>query len=514
MPSAPTSAPFRVVSIPLNREAVVTFLTPPEPTRKGASVRIVAPRPSVAAEAAWAEQLRQDPSVASLLRRDHPAGYVRSTTTDRLVPVEFLQEDSAYLTRNMGGWSPVWFGVMQGPAASETDDPVLRHADVLTEYGAQIRYFGASPEQVAARLETELGTDSMEQVAAGIVRLHDWRAHHNVNGAVAGMTAYAEALYTQIVDAGPLMHAPDDAPDDAPPVPRTVLVDELLGQMVRIEARRRQAVADGAPDEAAALANWQQRMKNDTGLMLILKGEYIMGRHRCSTVLIAPALDLVAKQPGPEPFHEIELGAATHNGRAENRPVLTRNGALVTAAGRLRLILEEGLVEPLNRLFGHNVTLVSSLGYIQEPYVDGPTLKEHVLADPDRLTSDVYELVLFHQLVCERAGVENGDWHADNFMVDPARANPLEDALGNEAPGLIHIDWGAARPLSDEERTNEAAEARMNQVKNIAYSYQDEAVAARSRTLHDELVADAERLASLRRAADDFVAAFESATSS
>ncbi len=506
MSAPPSSAPFRVVCIPLNREAVVTFLTPPDPGQTGTSVRIVAPRPSVEAEAQWAEQLREDPTVARLLGRDDPAGYVRATTTDRLVPAEFLQEDPGYLTRNMGGWSPVWFGGMQGPVAAETDDPLLRHAQVLTEYGDRIRYFGADPEQVAARLSRELGTDAVEEAAAGIVRLHDWRAGHDINGSVAGMTAYAEALYAQVADQGPLTRAADDAP----PVPRAVLVDELLGQMVRIETRRRHAVAEEASDEVAALADWQQRVKSDTGLMLILKGEYIMGRHRCSTVLIAPELDLVAKQPGPEPFHEIELGAATHNGRAENRPVLTRDGALVTAAGRLRLILQEGLVEPLNRLFGHDVTLVSSLGYIQEPYVDGPTLKEYVLADPDRLTPDVYELVLFHQLVCERVGVENGDWHADNFMVDPDRAHPLEDALGNGAPGLIHIDWGAARPLGDAERTNEAAEARMNQVKNIAYSYQDEAVATRSRTLHDELVSDAERLWRLRHAADRFVAAFES----
>lgn len=495
------AAPFRVVSIPLNREAIVTFLTPPDPTPHGASVRIVASRPTAEAETAWANRLRDAPSIHSLISRDDPAGYVRPTTTDRLVPTEFLEDDPAYLTRNMGGWSPVWFGVMQSPVASTAEDPLLRHADVLTTYGSQIQYFGADPTQVRTRLPRELGTDAVEDVAAGIVRLHDWRARHDATGSVASMTAYAEALYAEIATSGPLT----TSSGDGPPVPRAVLTDELLGQMARIETRRRASFANGAAEEADALADWQQRIKADTGLVLILKGEYIMGRHRCSTVLIAPELDLVAKQPGPEPFHEIELGAATHNGRAENRPVLTRSGALVTAAGRLRLILEEGLVEPLNQLFGHDVQLVSSLGFIQEPYVDGPTLKEYVLADPERLTPAIYELVLFHQLVCEQVGVENGDWHADNFMVDPDRAHPLK----SDTPGLIHIDWGAARPLHDEERTDAQIDARMNQVKNIAYSYENEAVATQSRTLHDELVSDPARMERLRRAARDFASAFD-----
>ena len=501
MPEARASAPFRVVSIPLNREAIVTFLTPPVATPQGATVRIVAPRPTVEAEAAWAERLRSEPTVRSLISRDDPAGYVRSTTTDRLVPTEFLEEDPAYLTRNMGGWSPVWFGVMQGPVASTAEDPLLQHAEVLTEYGPHIQHFGANPAQVRNRLPRELGTDAVKDVAAGIVRLHDWRAQHDATGTVAGMTAYAETLYTQITTEGVLTKPADGIP----PVPRAVLIDELLGQMARLETRRRASVANGNLNEAEALADWQQHIEADTGLVLILKGEYIMGRHRCSTVLIAPELDLVAKQPGPEPFHEIELGAARHTGRAENRPVLTRDGALVTAAGRLRLILEEGLVEPLNRLFGHDVQLVSSLGFIQEPYVDGPTLKEYVLADSERLTPAIYELVLFHQLVCEHVGVENGDWHADNFMVAPDRAHPLDSS----APGLIHIDWGAARPLPDEERTPDAVEARMHQVKNIAYSYEDEAVATQSRLLHDDLAADPARMKRLRRAARVFAAEFD-----
>lgn len=508
MPSDSALAPFRVVCIPLNREAVVTFLMPPESTRKGASVQVLATRATVRAERKWVDQMRRAPGLDSLLGRDNPRGHLHETTTDRLVPTEFLRNDPAYLTRNMGGWSPVWFGVMRAAWNASEDDPLLEEADVLAEYGDELHYFGAHPDQVRARLATELGTELASEAAAGIVRLHDWRTEYDFNGAAAGMTAYADALYEEITAQGRLTH-PDET---AAAVPQAVLIDELLGQMVRIEMRRRTAVADGTPGEADMLADWQQRVESDTGLMLILKGEYIMGRHRCSTVLIAPELNLVAKQPGPEPFHEIELGADTYNGRAENRPVLTRDGALVTAAGRLRLILEEGLVEPLNQLFGHDVVLVSSLGYINEPYVDGPTLREYVLEDPNRLTPHVYELVLFHQLVCERVGVENGDWHADNFMVDPERSHPLEHDHGNSAPGLIHIDWGAARPLQDDEYGSAQAEARTNQVRNIAYSYQEASVADRSRRLHDALVSDTTRMERLRNAAERFAEGFDVGT--
>lgn len=504
MPDTPSAAPFRVVAIPLNRAAIVRFLTPPQPTPRGHAVRIVAPRPTAAAERAWAERLRHTPTVAALLSRHAPTAHLRTTPTDRLVPAPFLRDDPAYLTRAAGGWSPVWFGVMQGPLASPADDPVLQHAEVITTYGPQIPHVTARPSQVARRLPVELGTASIQEAAAGIVRMHDARPAGALRGAPASLTGYADMLYAQLADAGTLTRPRESAP----PVPRAVLVNELLGQMARIEMRRRQAVARGDDAEADALGHWQARVRADTGLMLLLKGEYIMGRHRCSTVLIAPELDLVAKQPGPEPFHEIALDAATHNGHSEHRPALTRNGALVTAAGRLRLILDEGLVEPLNRLFGHDVRMVSSLGLIHEPHVAGPTLKAYVEDAPERLTPALYETVLVHQLVCEHVNVENGDWHAANFIVQPGRTNPLREALGNRAPALTHIDWGAARPLTEAEQAGDGATARMNQVKNIAYSYDDASVAARSRTLHNALVADSARLRRLRQRARRFAEAF------
>jgi hypothetical protein len=49
----------------------------------------------------------------------------------------------------------------------------------------------------------------------------------------------------------------------------------------------------------------------------------------------------------------------------------------------------------------------------------------------------------------------------------------------------------------------------MHQVKNIAYSYEDEAVATRSRMLHDDLASDPARMKRLRRAARAFAAEFD-----
>ena len=100
-----------------------------------------------------------------------------------------------------------------------------------------------------------------------------------------------------------------------------------------------------------------------------------MGRQRRSTVLIAEELGIVAKQPGAEPFHEAHLNANTHKGTPENWPAITGNGEIVTSCGRMRLIIEQGLIIRLNHIFGHKIRCVSSLGFIIEPYVSGPTLK-------------------------------------------------------------------------------------------------------------------------------------------
>ena len=74
--------------------------------------------------------------------------------------------------------------------------------------------------------------------------------------------------------------------------------------------------------------------------------------------------------------------------------------------------------------------------------------------------------------MCEALGVENGDWHSANLIV------------GESDGKLVHIDWGAARPLRDGELTESGRKARLDQVRNIAYSFHDESLAARTLHLH------------------------------
>ncbi|MFW5748127.1 MAG: hypothetical protein ACOCYT_00790 [Chloroflexota bacterium] len=499
-----TNAQFQIVDIPLNRPDTVAFLqqsiAPPRLERRGARLRIVGQRPTIAAENAWVDRLRRSPTLESLLKRDDPHGHLIETTTDRLVPVEFMLDEADYLTRNLGGWAPIYFGVVEATGVDWHLDPVLRHAEVLTNYGDRILTFGADPERVAARLEKETGCTSAEEAAETIIRLHDWRAAQGADDPAAPIdviTAYAERLYAEIAHEGDLLVA--DADMGVPAVPQEMLLDELMGQMVRLEHRRRAAVADGNSTVAETLAAWQERQNEEHGLFLILKGEYIMGRHRRSTVLIAPELELVIKQPAPEPFHEAAMGAREFNGKPENWPRLTRDGALVTPAGRLRLILEEDLIERLNHIFRHHVRFGSLLGLIVEPFITGPTLQEYVLEDPDRITPQVYDIIMLHQQTCEQLGVENGDWHSANFIVTG------EDSAGDLR--MVHIDWGAARPLLAHEHTPDAIQSRVNQVQNIAFSFHNEGLAARAQALHAAYMADAERQQRVRNCAAELIAA-------
>jgi hypothetical protein len=124
-----------------------------------------------------------------------------------------------------------------------------------------------------------------------------------------------------------------------------------------------------------------------------------------------------------------------------------------------------------------------------EALVPGPTFQEYVRADPRRLSAAWYEEILLHQQICEVLGIENGDWHSANFIVS-----------NGDGP-LVHVDWGAARLLRTDELTPAGGQSRLDQVRNIAFSFQDDALAARTAALHDALAADPQRLATLRRRA-------------
>lgn len=474
---------FSVVAIPLNRPEIQDFLTPHRLAARGAVVEIVGQRPSVHAEDAWVARLRRQSEVtaADLIAIGDPHGYLHATTSDRLVPAEFLREPG-FLTRNLGGWSPVYFGVIGADRASfAARDPLLEQAAVLADYGSRIVSYDAAPEYVAARLERE--TDSSpKRLARHIVRLHSMRAVYPTRREAI------DGLYTQI--------ATDQRFDevDEGPIPRLLLLDELMGQMVRLERRRRAAVAEGDSGLAEEIEAWQTSHRANSGLQLILKGEYIVGRHRRSTVLIAPELEVVIKQPAPEPFHEIELGAIEYEGQPENWPYLTHSGALVMPRGRLQLTVAEDLVPRLHRVFGHNVQFSVLLGLVVEPYVTGPTVQELVLAQPRELNADLYDVFVLHQQVCEALRIENGDWHAANFIVRETDHQ------------IVHVDWGAARPLRQDELTEVGRLARLNQVRNIAYSFHDERLAATCNRLHEELLQDPVRQTAIRERAEKLAA--------
>lgn len=483
---------FAVVAIPLSRPDVVDFLTPPQPEARGTAVQIVGQRPTARAEAAWVARLKQQPrpSVAALLAIDNPHTHLITTHTDRLVPVQFLLAEHNFLTRDLGGWVSNYFGTL-GLGANTPDDPLLNHAEVLQTYGDEIAYFGADEAQVAERLEAETGLPTAELTAA-ICQLHQLRARFLGDAPdCAAHMRYVERVYEEIRShnffAGVTATGEIDRQAALPDV---LLYDELMGQLVVIEQARRDAQARFDDVQAAHLADWQSRQLAEHGLELLLKGEYIVGRHRRSTILIAPELGVVVKQPAPEPFHEIELGARIALGRPENWPYLTHDGSLVTARGRVRLILEEDLVPRISAAFDYGMRFSSLLGLTIEQFVQGKTVQEVVLGDHTRLNATLYEEIVLHQQVCERLGIENGDWHAPNFVV-------------RESDGeVVHVDWGAARPLRSDEFTPGAVRGRIDQVSNMAYSFKDEGLAARLLGLHRDLTGDEAQMMRLRGRAE------------
>ncbi len=472
---------FAIVGIPLSRPKIVDFLTPPQPKSRGALVSIVGQRPSPTAEAKWIERLRETavPTITDLLPLDDPHTHLTPRATDRLVPVELLAEPD-FLTRPLGGWIANYFGVLGYEPPLANGDPLLDRAEILHDFGERIRFFGADPQQVAARLWDETGL-TISGAADAFCRLHAIRQEKLwPEPTLPTRMAYIDQLYAEIGSERCF------GTSNQPPLPATFLIDELMGQMVELELVRRTAVADHHHALSDQIAAWQAAHQQASGLQLLLKGEYIIGRHRRSTILIAPELELVVKQPAPEPFHEIELGARVVNGRSENWPTMTENGALVTARGRLRLILEDNLVPRISHAFGYNTQFSALLGLTLEPFIRGETVLETVWRDATQLTPALYEEIVLHQLVCEQLGIENGDWHAANFIV----RQPDE--------AIVHIDWGAARPLRAAEQTPEGRAARLRQVRNIAFSFKHAPLVSRVEQLHDELTGDQARMAVLQ----------------
>ncbi len=476
--------PFIIAAIPLNRPAVRQFLAD-DPLPQGAPVNLLDQRPTPAARKRWEEALRTAPDLAAFLSIHDPHHLVAEGATGRLVPRQFL-DDPGFLTRNMGGWSALYFGVMQLPDPLPSD-PLLDELVDLQVYGPAIASIGPDSALTADRVEAETGLDVAGLVAASLCLAGrrpasvDWRT----------LAAYVEQLLDYLEPDAPLVTIGESA------VPQSLLLDEVLDAMVRIEAARRTAEADGRTADMAANEAWQAALRGRTGTAVILKGEYIMGRHRRSTILLVPELGVVVKQPGAEPLHEVALSAVTYNGQPENWPAMMDGGALVTAAGRIRLTVEEGLVPRLSAVCGHDVLFSTVLGLSVEALVPGPTFQAYVLEEPERLSAAWYEEIVLHQQICEVMGVENGDWHTANFMV--------RDGAGP----LVHVDWGAARLLRPDEMTAEGALARLNQVRNIAFSLHDEALADRMIALHDDLVADPDRMAAVQAHAQQMVAAAE-----
>ena len=347
----------------------------------------------------------------------------------------------------------------------------------LPIYGATIQSFGADPRQVEQRLPDEM-SGGLRHVAASVGRLDDVKADH----------ADAPDTYTRVLHEA-LAETASIQTSAGRPVPTLLLCDALMDHLVTVERDRRAAHARHDTDTMDRLQRLLDRWQDTLGLQLLLKGEYIAGRHRRSTILIAEDLDLVIKQPAPEPFHDIEMDARTVDGEPENWPHLTRDGSVVMPQGRVRLVLDDNVVPRLHEAFDHGVQFSSLLGLIVEEYVDGPTMQEWVQADPERMTLELYERVAATQQVCEQLDVDNPDWHSANFIVQP------DDSL-------VHIDWGAARPLEDDEHTDALRRARRDKVQNLAYSFHDDAIADRVNALHETWMTDDDVQARVERRAN------------
>jgi hypothetical protein len=491
---------YSVVAIPLNRPDVHRFLLPEsQDKRRGsdpaqhaasvpATVEIIDQRPTPGAHRTWARKLDATPPadesalIDHFLAIDSPHAHLTTAPTKHLVPTQFLREPG-FLSRNLGGWAPVYFAVVGTDAApgkafaDDADDPMLRHAHVLTTYGDTIRHFGADRQMVRRRFSEEMSAGP-DIAAAGVVRI-DALDQEEGGDPVPQVPRLVAAI-----DGGEPLRTASGAL-----VPEPLLCDALLDRMVRAEQTRRDADTRGDAEALEAIARRQRDWAEDLDVQLILKGEYIAGRHRRSTICIAPSLGVVIKQPGPEPFHDIELGAHTHDGEPENWPFLTQDGAVVTSRGRVRIVLEEDVVPPLHAAFDHGVDFSSALGLIIEDHVPGPTLQEFVSEDPRRLTADIYREILVTQQVCEALDVNNPDWHSANFIVEEGTRD------------LIHIDWGAARPLQEHEHTPEARQQRVEQVRNFAYSFQNDALADHADALHKRITSDPDAMQSIRQTA-------------
>lgn len=479
---------FYVVGIPLSRPQIGEFLLPPKQKPQGVPLRIIGQRPTESAERQWLNDLAKlpNPTIDDFLTIDNPQNNLTNTYTDRLVPVEFLVGNKVpephFLTRDLGGWVANYFGVV-GLPTDWPDDPLLNHAEVLTEYGRTIQFTGADSNQVQERLQDEVGM-TLTELQAIMLRLGELKQKMlGESPSALKRCNFITYLYNEIAT------GKGTSNNNHAPVPVCLLLDEMMAQLVRLELERRTAVADGDNLLADSIYLWQSTQETQSGLRLMLKGEYIVGRHRRSTVLIAPELGYVVKQPGHEPFHEIGLGYKTAMGRPENWPYLTKDGSVVTARGRLRLIVEENVVPPLSQTFNYGMKFCTLLGLTIEPFIAGDTVQDTVLGNHARLNQELYETIVLHQQVCEALGVENGDWHAPNFII-----RPTDQAI-------VHIDWGAARPLRSEELNAEGYLSRLNQVSNMAFSFRDPKLAAQLKQLHHDLIHHKARMDCLRQQA-------------
>lgn len=493
---------FVLGAVPLNRTPIVELLSSSRSTAAGAPITVMGQRPSTAAEEAWlADLYRPDtastppPTVDDLLAIDDPVLHLRTTTTDRLVPASLLDQPG-FLTRNLGGWAPVYLDVF-GLPAERPADPVLDNLEALVTYGDEIDAIGADAALVRQRLHVEIGGD--EALAARmLVTAGDHRRDRDPDEAVSMLL-------------GLLRRSQSGAAGTR--VAPAVVFDALLSVLTAVEDRRRHLLLLGDERGARKLVELQEGWRDVHGLTFILKGEYIAGRHRRSTVLIAPQYSAVVKQPAPEPLHDIRVGDRIVEGRSENWPYPVDNGALVTPRGRLRMMLEDGAFPRLARAFAYPVHFCTLLGIHIEPFVAGDTLQKAALADPAIVTPGLYDEIVLHQQVCEVLGVDNADWHAANFMVRTdagPRGSRAGGAAAGDRPGrLVHVDWAAARSFTDAERTGasgDGARARLEQVRNLAYSFHDEGLAARINDLHERLVGEPSALEAIRRRAQALVA--------
>ena len=470
MQHPPEHRSFDLVAIPLRRPDVATFLRDWKVPARGARVAVVEQRPTPVARDRWLADLSQPGGdsgtvVARLLATDDPMTHVGVTSTDRLVPRHFLDDDPGWLERNLGGWSPLWFGPMAVmDDAVDGVDPLLAVSEPIVAYGPSVPGVGVDPEVVATRLETEL--------PGGAAR---------VTAAAAAMRRLRQESVDPVADLVGAVRGTGDLAHDLDPL---LAYDELIEQLMRLEVQRRTAVGEDRPDAAGAMAAHQERIAEEWGIRLLLKGEYVMGRHRRSTVLLAEGLGVVVKQPAPEPEHQIDLGIRSHDGLEENWPRPIGNGAMVTARGAIGKVVESGAVARLDRAFGREVQFSTSLGLSVEPFESGPTLAGLAVARPQEFTSDRYDEILVHQLACEELGVDNPDWHAANFMVTDA--------------GLVHVDWGAAQPIPPDQDTPAARRARLDQVRELAWSFQDEDLARTTVALHTRATEDPAHVERLR----------------